>query len=281
MIEPLCLSSRIESFRVKSVEESEQRRSMEGPGGTFNMGSVEQMWEKALGVSIVGDVMNLEEFLEENEMTLEEETSPRPIKTERPHVSFPSAMKLNLQEFSDMKPPQRPSIIMSSRGPVPSSVAASERGVGISSLYAESKRAKLEREKEELRARLEEEVPEEDLALATLPGAKFDPKERAFMMEELKPQPIIRKRKKIFVDDDSKDSSYWERREKNNIAAKRSREARRLKENQIALRVAYLEKENKSLTKEVEDSKFHQTKLNTEREILLMKLARVQQNHVS
>ena len=38
-----------------------------------------------------------------------------------------------------------------------------------------------------------------------------------------------------------KNDKYWERREKNNVAAKRSREARRLRENQIAMRTAFLE----------------------------------------
>jgi len=50
-----------------------------------------------------------------------------------------------------------------------------------------------------------------------------------------------------YVNGEDKDDKYWERREKNNMAARRSREARRLKENQIALRTAYLEKENGAL----------------------------------
>jgi hypothetical protein len=37
----------------------------------------------------------------------------------------------------------------------------------------------------------------EDLALATIPGVSFDPRERAFSIDELRPQPIIRKRKKV------------------------------------------------------------------------------------
>lgn len=37
----------------------------------------------------------------------------------------------------------------------------------------------------------------EDLALATVPGKSFDPSKRAFTMDELRPQPIIRKRKKV------------------------------------------------------------------------------------
>ena len=66
-------------------------------------------------------------------------------------------------------------------------------------------------------------------------------------MEELRPQPIIKKRKKNAVPDEMKDERYWEKREKNKEATRRSREAKRLKENQIVLRAAYLEKENKVL----------------------------------
>jgi hypothetical protein len=37
------------------------------------------------------------------------------------------------------------------------------------------------------------------------------------------------------VPPNSKDERYWEKRVKNNIAARRSREARRLKENQVRI----------------------------------------------
>lgn len=47
------------------------------------------------------------------------------------------------------------------------------------------------------------------------------------------------------------DEKYWTRRHKNNEAAKRSRDARRLKENQISVRAAYLERENAALRQEV------------------------------
>ena len=60
-----------------------------------------------------------------------------------------------------------------------------------------------------------------DLALATVPGVDFDPREKTFAIEDLKPQPIIRKRPKIYVSDYSKDSRYWEKRSKNNMAARR------------------------------------------------------------
>ena len=50
---------------------------------------------------------------------------------------------------------------------------------------------------------------------------------------------------------DGKDAAYWERRRKNNEAAKRSRDARRLKENEVAVRASYLEQENIQLKMEV------------------------------
>lgn len=46
------------------------------------------------------------------------------------------------------------------------------------------------------------------------------------------------------TDHEGKDAAYWERRRKNNEAAKRSRDARRAKEDEIAIRAAFLEQEN-------------------------------------
>ncbi|XP_021364925.1 thyrotroph embryonic factor-like [Mizuhopecten yessoensis] len=99
------------------------------------------------------------------------------------------------------------------------------------------------------------EVDDQDLALATIPGHNFDPKRRRFTVEELKPQPIIKKSRKIFVPEDSKDDKYWNRRKKNNVAAKRSRDARRIKENQIAMRASFLESENETMKKQLEKIK--------------------------
>lgn len=50
---------------------------------------------------------------------------------------------------------------------------------------------------------------------------------------------------------DEKDAAYRERRRKNNEAAKRSRDARRAKEDEIAIRAAFLEHENKRLKYEL------------------------------
>jgi len=232
-----------------------------------------KLWDKAISLPILegeeevveGDVMNMDEFLAENDIKI------NMAKTyEKPESP-------NTQE---VKPPSRPSIIVAPKGLELSKPPSPEGGnlpKGENNfLYAESKRAKIEREKEERRKKLEAEVEfaEEDLALATIPGVDFDPRRRTFDVEELRPQPIIQKRQKIFVPDQEKDENYWDKRTKNNIAARRSREARRLKENQIALRAAYLEKENKVLRKELEDTQFEGTKLETERDILKMKLSK-------
>merc|ERR1719273_2533412 len=141
-------------------------------------------------------------------------------------------------------------------------------------LYAESKRARLEREREERRLREEAriEFSAEELALATVPGADFDPTARQFSMQELRPQPIIRKRKKSYVTAEKKDQKYWEMRNKNNAAARRSREARRLKENQISLRTAFLEQENASLMSSVQVANERQDQLMSDKKLLLQKL---------
>ncbi|KAJ8273228.1 hypothetical protein GJAV_G00099180 [Gymnothorax javanicus] len=93
-----------------------------------------------------------------------------------------------------------------------------------------------------------------DLALSSVPGQDaFDPRRHRFSEEELKPQPMIKKARKMLVPDEQKDDKYWTRRYKNNEAAKRSRDARRLKENQISVRAAFLERENAALRQEVAD----------------------------
>ncbi|TWW65523.1 Transcription factor VBP [Takifugu flavidus] len=117
-----------------------------------------------------------------------------------------------------------------------------------------------------------------DLALSSVPGQEaFDPRRHRFSEEELKPQPMIKKARKMLVPNEQKvrpsnaiarpllavladaaarsseDEKYWNRRAKNNEAAKRSRDARRLKENQISVRAAFLERENAALRQEVAD----------------------------
>jgi len=93
-----------------------------------------------------------------------------------------------------------------------------------------------------------------ETSVVVVPGSEgFDPSAAKFAPEELQPQPIIKKSKKQFVLEANKDEKYWKRRNKNNVAAKRSREARRAKENQIIMRAGFLESENERLTEENED----------------------------
>merc|ERR1719234_649298 len=115
-------------------------------------------------------------------------------------------------------------------------------------------------------------VSPEDLALATVPGYDFDPKERAFQMDELRPQPIIRKRNMVAVPEEHKDEKYWEKRIKNKEATRRSREAKRLKQNQIALRAAHLERENKILRDQIDAAKKSSSELQNETEELKARL---------
>ena len=68
------------------------------------------------------------------------------------------------------------------------------------------------------------------------------------------------------------------KREKNNVAARRSREARRLKENQIALRTAFLEKENNQLRIDFEKIKAENLELVAEKQILMNKLKLLESN---
>lgn len=263
-----------------------------------------KLWEKPMSLQQFHEddffVMNIEEFLAENNLKVGNksnngsEASPEPEElsctsptsviysnhgqghSPHPHgpVSPPTASEHRVPIINVPSPTQRPSIIVSPKDNSPKRNLLPKGGNEF--LYTESKRAKLEREKEERRKRNQVDIDfaPEDIALATVPGADFDPRERAFDVDELRPQPIIRKRPKIFVGEDSKDDRYWAKRGKNNVAARRSREARRLKENQIALRAAYLERENTGLKKDLEDANFVNSKLAMERNILKQKLSK-------
>lgn len=58
-----------------------------------------------------------------------------------------------------------------------------------------------------------------------------------------------------------RDDKYWERRRKNNLAAKKSRDTRRMRENQLRLRVLFLENANKVLREEMERKDVESEKL--------------------
>jgi len=265
-----------------------------------------KLWDRPISLQNFNEddffVMNISEFLAENNLQedggktaqddsigmadspeaqrLTEVSSPENIYEASTPSPPPIHFESRICDTKDDSPvPSRPSIIVTNKGGYTDSKkkppVTLPKGEN-SFLYTESKRAKMEREREERKRRLQVEIDfaPEDLALATLPGADFDPRERAFDMEELRPQPIIRKRPKVFVSPERKDDRYWESRTKNNVAARRSREARRLKENQIALRAAFLERENSTLKKQVQEAKFTNSKNQMELEILREKLAK-------
>ena len=52
-----------------------------------------------------------------------------------------------------------------------------------------------------------------------------------------------------------RDDKYWERRRKNNIAAKKSRDARKIRENQLKVKVNCLQNANQVLRDQVERDK--------------------------
>jgi len=215
-------------------------------------------------------VMNIDDFLSENGFDLSEEPgSPGTSSETEIGIQSPrSDSDMDMEEEHDI--PYKKIKRVEITKPTKAKLESGENTF----LYVESKRAKMEREKEEKRrrAQMEIEFSPQELALATVPGLSFDPRERKFQPDELRPQPIIRKRKKSFVPQDSKDDKYWEKRDKNNVAARRSREARRLKENQIALRTAYLEKENNVLKAELHVTKAENLELLAEKQMLIEKL---------
>jgi len=218
-----------------------------------------KLWSKPVQMPMTNDsdeefaVMNIDDFLNENGFDLEEQSNN---DVQSPQSSI-SSNDMDTEE-QDHEPPSK----------------KSKKKIDTTFLYVESKRARMEREKEEKKRKsvIDMEFSARDLALATVPGMEFDPRERAFNVEELKPQPIIRKRKKNYVPSESKDICYWEKRNKNNEAARRSREARRLKENQIALRTAFLEKENAQLKAALDEMTADNTTCKMENEILQKKL---------
>lgn len=64
----------------------------------------------------------------------------------------------------------------------------------------------------------------------------------------------VRTAKKV-VPDQQKDMKYFERRKRNNVAAKKSRDARKQREDEIAIRASFLEKENAILKAQLQTLK--------------------------
>ncbi|XP_063817341.1 hepatic leukemia factor isoform X2 [Pseudophryne corroboree] len=205
------------------------------------------LWDKTLpydGDTFQLEYMDLEEFLSENgippSQSSHELSSHQPGLPQSPATS-PSVIDLSSRASTSILPglvsqncmhnPVRPGQILPTNRNTPSPI-----------------------DPESIQVAVGYEPDPADLALSSIPGQEmFDPRKHKFSEEELKPQPMIKKARKVFIPDDLKDEKYWARRKKNNMAAKRSRDARRLKENQIAIRASFLEKENSALRLEVAD----------------------------
>ncbi|XP_047428809.1 HLF transcription factor, PAR bZIP family member a [Mugil cephalus] len=211
------------------------------------------LWDKTLpydGDNFQLEYMDLEEFLSENGIpanTAQSDQAPQ----------APQPPQTPLQQAPPPAPPTPSVVDLSSRattsvhtGMAPQTCLHSPSTAALPS----ARDTPSPIDPETIQVPVTYEPDPADLALSSVPGQEiFDPRKRKFSAEELKPQPMIKKARKVFIPEDLKDDKYWARRRKNNVAAKRSRDARRLKENQIAIRAGFLEKENAALRMEVAD----------------------------
>ncbi|KAA0725045.1 Hepatic leukemia factor [Triplophysa tibetana] len=204
------------------------------------------LWDKTLsydGDSFQLEYMDLEEFLTENGIpsspVQHDQSLPRQQQQQSPIQQGPiSVMDLSSRSITNIH-----------TGMVPQNCLQSPSRPVLPSRNTPSPI-----DPETIQIPMSYEPDPADLALSSVPGQEiFDPRKHKFSDEELKPQPMIKKACKVFIPNEFKDERYWARRRKNNVAAKRSRDARRLKENQIAIRAGFLEKENMALRQEVAD----------------------------
>uniref|UniRef100_A0A4W4F127 BZIP domain-containing protein n=1 Tax=Electrophorus electricus TaxID=8005 RepID=A0A4W4F127_ELEEL len=200
------------------------------------------LWDKTLpydGNNFQLEYMDLEEFLSENGIP------SSPSQHDRSHMQQQQQQQQAPVSVMDLSNPAASTI---HTGMVPQSCLQSPS----KQVHPPSRNTPSPFDPESVQVPVSYEPDPTDLALSSVPGQEtFDPRKCKFSEEELKPQPMIKKARKIFIPDDMKDEKYWARRKKNNLAAKRSRDARRLKENQIAIRAGFLEKENTALRQEV------------------------------
>ncbi|TKS91389.1 Hepatic leukemia factor [Collichthys lucidus] len=222
------------------------------------------LWDKTLpydGDNFQLEYMDLEEFLSENGIPANTAQSDRAVQQHQHQHQQASQQQASQQQQQQKAPttsPTTPSVVdLSSRattsvhtGMPPQTCLHSPGTAALPS----ARDTPSPIDPESIQVPLSYEPDPADLALSSVPGQEmFDPRKRKFSAEELKPQPMIKKARKVFIPEDLKDDRYWARRRKNNVAAKRSRDARRLKENQIAIRAGFLEKENAALRMEVAD----------------------------
>lgn len=249
---PMKLPLHHEAFSKEQEKEKNLEEERSAPQSAF-LGPT--LWDKTLpydGDTFQLEYMDLEEFLSENGIP----SSP----AEHHHDQHQSHAPPRHPPIIPQAPPTPASSVMDLSSHASTSVHTSI--VSPNCLHNSPARAGLPTSRntpspidpDSIHVPMSYEPDPADLALSSVPGQEmFDPRKRKFSAEELKPQPMIKKARKVFIPEDLKDDKYWARRRKNNLAAKRSRDARRLKENQIAIRAGFLERENAALRQEVAD----------------------------
>ncbi|XP_056609567.1 TEF transcription factor, PAR bZIP family member b isoform X2 [Triplophysa dalaica] len=225
--------------------EKEKQGSVDGvSGGTGGVSAslTPTIWDKTIpydGETFHLEYMDLDEFLLENgiPVTLEEELS-KGQGAESPTAvpQIPEENDEDEQESSSVGDEKEQEVMETAEDTNDDSGHVSPASV----------------EPDEIEVNVPFQPDPTDLVLSSIPGGElFNPRKHRFSEDDLKPQPMIKKARKVLVPEEAKDDKYWSRRNKNNTAAKRSRDARRLKENQIAVRAAFLERENAALRREV------------------------------
>ncbi|MEQ2264399.1 hypothetical protein XENORESO_004970 [Xenotaenia resolanae] len=233
-------------------------------GGGSDMGPsaalTPAIWDKTIpydGESFHLEYMDLEEFLMENgiptspdDATLKEDPEVNVDKTEQVKTSVQtkpaSVSPVTLLPIKELDGCEEEVVIITKSD----SDVTCDISTEVTTSHERSTPEPID--PDEIEVDVNYEPDPTDLVLSSVPGGElFDPRKHKFSEEELKPQPMIKKAKKVFVPEAQKDEKYWQRRNKNNMAAKRSRDARRLKENQITVRAAFLERENTALRLEV------------------------------
>uniref|UniRef100_A0AAY5L9F4 BZIP domain-containing protein n=1 Tax=Esox lucius TaxID=8010 RepID=A0AAY5L9F4_ESOLU len=261
-----------EKKKLRSVESGEAGA---GSGGTRGAGSggvsaslTPAIWEKTIpydGETFHLEYMDLDEFLLENgiPVSLEEELQKSLDQEDDEGTRTPSPSATTVTSDTETVTltlePAKQEETEDGAGDEKNTLGISEDGsaeVQVSQKKEEGKSA--ERltptpiDPEDIEVDINFQPDPTDLVLSSVPGGElFNPRKHKFSDEDLKPQPMIKKAKKVFVPTEQKDDKYWSRRKKNNVAAKRSRDARRLKENQITVRASFLERENAALRQQV------------------------------
>ncbi|KAM4525590.1 HLF transcription factor, PAR bZIP family member b isoform 2-T2 [Odontesthes bonariensis] len=238
---PMKLPLHHEAFSKEKEKNLEEERSV--PQSAF-LGPT--LWDKTLtydGDTFQLEYMDLEEFLSENGIPSSPSQHQAHAPQRQPPIMATPTQAPPVMDLSSHASTSAHTTVIS-----PNCLHSSPARAGFPS----SRNTPSPIDPDSIQVPVGYEPDPADLALSSVPGQEmFDPRKRKFSAEELKPQPMIKKARKIFIPSDLKDDKYWARRRKNNLAAKRSRDARRLKENQIAIRAGFLEKENGALRQEV------------------------------